>query len=705
MHRRFHNRSLAAIIAFVSVLLLLPGGAKADAPYSTFTRDNYGRMVPVQPAYRPIAAMGHDLYVNGNAGEGTEAVGEPKHSPLKGPQDVFVGPNDDIYIADTGNDRIVHLNRDGILQRIIQPDADEFDRPSGIYVTGDGTMYVADTGNGRIVKLNAAGDVEAVIDKPVSRLIPESFRFDPVSVVVDRRGFLYVATKGGYQGLMQLDGEGTFYGFFGTNRIAVSWLDTLRYRFYTEEQLRRQERLLPDAIHKADIDASGFIYTASVGSGSEQLKKLNIGGDNLWDGRTFGAVPAAFGNGADGSDPVMVDMTVDDAGFVTAIDRNHRVISQYDRDGRLLFYWTGTVVPGAPQLGVLQSPAAIAADSKGRLLVLDDQQHMVTVFEPTEFGALVHQAFRMLSEGRYEESERYWEEIVRLNAHFSHAYEGLSEVAFHRENYGRAMEFARLSGNPELFSESLWYVRLAWLQRYFAESVGAFALLGALFLLRGRRISRSPPRANRRRIPPWAERIRHAFALMKHPIDGFADLRYAHKGSYPIAFLLLGIASASLVVRAQWTGFAFRQAPATESDIGSLVYPFLAAWIAWVVCHYLIGSVTRGEGRFKDVFIGSAYALVPIPLVGLPATVLSNVLTLNEASMYAFLDGAMMVWCLLLFFWMSQGVHNYSVGEAFASALFTAAAMLALGVLTFTIFGLASELVRFVYAVVQEVTM
>ena len=66
-------------------------------------------------------------------------------------QDLAVGRDGTIYIADTGNNRLVLLDASFSLVRVIS----EFDRdgapdrlsaPSGIFVTGDGEVYIGSTG-------------------------------------------------------------------------------------------------------------------------------------------------------------------------------------------------------------------------------------------------------------------------------------------------------------------------------------------------------------------------------------------------------------------------------------------------------------------------------------------------------------------------------------------------------------------------------
>src|SRR5690606_40525729 len=61
------------------------------------------------------------------------------------------------------------------------------------------------------------------------------------SDLADHRGFLYIATLGGYRGLLQLDPQGSFQSFYGANRTALSVLDSIKRALYTRK-MRSEER-------------------------------------------------------------------------------------------------------------------------------------------------------------------------------------------------------------------------------------------------------------------------------------------------------------------------------------------------------------------------------------------------------------------------------------------------------------------------------
>ncbi|GGD66242.1 YIP1 family protein [Paenibacillus nasutitermitis] len=700
---RINRSRYRIVLAFMCLLTLaaaFPLAVEAEVPYSTFTKDSYNRTIYTQPAYAPSQVIARDIYIVNEKGERT-------YSPLKRPQDIYIDNHDDIYISDTGNNRIVHFTPEGELVRVLTVPDSPLNEPQGVFVADNGDIYIADTGNKRVVRLDKDGRLVQEYERPESRFINDSFIYEPTSIVVDRRGFVYVVSNGSYQGIVQLDPDGKFYGFFGTNATDAKFMDKIRAAFYTKEQLSRQVRLLPSTIRKIDIDRDGFIYSVS-GSSSEQVKKLNIRGDNVWKNLSFGVkTPNALPSGS-----VLSDLTVDRDGNLTVIDKNANVVLQYDSAGHLLFYWLGPVSVGTPQVGINQSPVAVSSNSKNELFILDDALNLLQVFKPTEFGTAVHLAYSLTQEGKYAESEDFWNKVVKLNALYSPAYKGLAQAAFYKGDYKSAQQLYELAGDSSGYSDAFWQIRLQWFQRHFpllANIVLIAAVASMLWSRLKRKLHIQSGLFRMLRLKgknaKLLRQLRHAFFILKHPIEGFSDLRYLKRGGYGSALILLISVAVMLLVKTYLTSFTFNPIPVSEESSGSLLTVFTVTWLSWVICNYLISTIYQGEARFKDVFVGSSYALFPIVLLGLPLALLSNVMTMSESSIYHTFESAMMVWSGLLFFWNIQSLQNYTVGETIVNVLLTAFAMIILWVLVFIFFGLSSELLNFSYTIYQEVTM
>jgi DNA-binding beta-propeller fold protein YncE len=84
---------------------------------------------------------------------------------LKSPDDIVVASNGDLYIADTGNGRIVHLNADGKFLSEFGAKGKEpgqFTTAHGLAIDKKDRIYVADRGNNRVEVFGPDGHFIAV---------------------------------------------------------------------------------------------------------------------------------------------------------------------------------------------------------------------------------------------------------------------------------------------------------------------------------------------------------------------------------------------------------------------------------------------------------------------------------------------------------------------------------------------------------------
>ncbi|WP_419874725.1 YIP1 family protein [Candidatus Pristimantibacillus sp. PTI5] len=714
-NRRLRIRPVIMVL-ITAIYIAWPGlqAAASQLPYETYYKDGFGQLVKTQAAYIPAGIIGSNVRIAGTSGAAD--AGKEAKLPFNQPKDIFVDEKDHIYIADTGNNRIVHLDAQGQYIREIKVEESPLKKPSGLYVDKSGEIYVADTGNNRVVRLDPEGKLLKAFGRPESSYLPAGFKYDPVNLIVDKRGFIYVTTLGAYQGLVQLDPEGEFISFFGPNRVAFSLFDAFKRFVYTREMYQRELKKLPGAIANATIDKNGFIYTVTKEIQTDQVKKLNIAGlDQLKGKGEFAALQPEKSYGEffhftqQGISPQLNDITVDSAGNITVIDSVWNIVSQYDLNGNLLFFWGGDVITATSKTGIVKTPAAIASNSRGELLILDSVNNFIQVLRLSEFGSLVHEANQLTQEGRYEQSEPLWSEVHRLNAHYTPALIGLAKAAYKKENYERAEQLFYEAGVVNGYSESFWQNRLKWFQSNFGTLMNIALALGIVYLLRNAfsaklRLKRKGAAKPRPRHP-LLEQLNHVFYVMRHPVDGFYAIRYENKAGILSSLVLFALAAASYGYMQAGTSFIFHPAVHVGVDLLPVTVQFVGIWLSFVVANYLISSLLRGEGRFRDVLYGSSYALFPIILIGIPVTMLSNVLTLNELSIYNFLKLLIVLWAALLLIWMVQGIHNYTFIEAVFIILLTLLALAIIVVLIFILISLSIELVNFINSLYQEVVI
>ena len=157
--KKFLLTALAALVTFSSC-----GGALADAelPYTTYNYDYWGDIVYTPAAYVPAGSItGTSFQYNG------QSLGA-----FKNPQDLCVAQDGTVYLADSGNNRIVLLSSDMTkVVRVItgfenHGVADTFQTPTGVAVASDDTLYIADSLNRRVVVLNPDDTLNRIIEIP-----------------------------------------------------------------------------------------------------------------------------------------------------------------------------------------------------------------------------------------------------------------------------------------------------------------------------------------------------------------------------------------------------------------------------------------------------------------------------------------------------------------------------------------------------------
>ena len=128
----------------MATLMLLQAGAvsafAATADGTDYvTADSNSRM-PIPKAYVTLDEINNlGGFKTGNA------------NFFKNPQDIDIDKHDNLYVADTGNNRIILMNaKCETLAVYTEANGIAFNAPEGLFVDEDGDIYVADTGNNRI---------------------------------------------------------------------------------------------------------------------------------------------------------------------------------------------------------------------------------------------------------------------------------------------------------------------------------------------------------------------------------------------------------------------------------------------------------------------------------------------------------------------------------------------------------------------------
>ena len=437
------KRIFVFALAMVLTVMSVPLPALATSvPYDTYNYDYWNNVVQTPAPYVPDGAIsGVSLGVGG----------------FLNPQDICVAPDGDLYIADTGHNRIVVV--DGTThktEKIIDSfdrdgTPDSFNAPTGVCVSENEQLYIADRENKRIVVLELDGTFVKTVQDPKADVLSADFVFKPLKVSVDYADRVYCIAQNMFQGIMVFETDGNFSGFFGTINVSLSLWEKFWKKVATKEERKNQTLYIATEFTGIDIDEGGFVYATNIDEAGEQgVRRLNprgedvirrgrnnnVGGD-LW-------VAAA----GDYSGPSQInDVVYRGEGVYSLLDRKRGRIFTYDHEGNLLYIFCGL----GTQEGTFMTPVAIE-QWDGKLLVMDSTRAEIYIFSATEYGRLINEAVALRHSGDEALAVPLWERVLELDENNELANSGIGKAYLSAGDNEMAMKYLKLGMNREYYS-------------------------------------------------------------------------------------------------------------------------------------------------------------------------------------------------------------------------------------------------------------
>ena len=397
-------------------------------------------------------------------------------------------------------------NSDGTVEKQYY-EKSAFGEPKGVCVDTLGRIYVADNKNARVVVMDQEGFMCGLVLEPdATEALPSTFQFQPLRVGVGiavnnkptvyvvcmggtRGAFMFEASDGGYvkgeKGSDVLDG-GKFLGFFGANKVkwtARLGMDQMIKSILPKSSWGSLTRYIPTEISNIFVQDM-FVYcvtSAIQGAGgmiqqTDQIKCMNPNDNNIlrYEGgsKNYGDLEL-FRN----EKTRFVDVTVDERGFITAIDLTAARMFHIDSEGNTLGIQGKGKLGSAEQMGTTETPSSIE-NYNGRIWVLDSTLRQITIYKLTEYGENLQNAIYLYNGGYYEEAVVYWHEVLKRNANCELAYTGLGRAYMKKDNYEESLRYLKLGYDKRAYSD----VYAQYRSKFISDNFGSFAT-GALVLV------------------------------------------------------------------------------------------------------------------------------------------------------------------------------------------------------------------------------
>ncbi len=730
---------ICVIFAFIMIMAL---PVSAGAPYQTYTYSIDGTALYSPDAYIPAKAidsayMGLDdeevlnKYYSGLSGDALT-----KKKTISSPSDIEVDDQMNVYIADTDNNRIVVLDRYYKVKFIIesftnaQGNPDSLAAPQGVFITSDktvgtkhydGKIFVCDTNNNRIVTFDRNGKFLSVIRQPESELFDEGAVYKPVAVAVDQYDRLYVVSSTTYQGIIVMTDEGEFTGFIGAQKVAISVWATIWRRFQTDEQRALSESYVSTEFNNIALFGD-FVYvtTSSVDEAKVEsainskstsgdyapVKMLNAAGSEIMRRNGFyppsGEIDIQKTKVSDIISGVstVVDVAPGPEKTWSIIDQKRSKVFTYDYDGNLLFAFGDT----GRQVGNISSKGLAGIVYQGdNMLLLDRTAKSFTVYERTEYGNILINALRNQNERRYDKAIEDWNDILQRNTNFDTAYIGIGNALYRSNNLEKALEYYKAAYDTENYSVAYKDLRKEWLSKFIILIpivVVALCIACSKFLKYAKKVNKRVATSGEKKT--YGQELLYVFHVIFHPFDGFWDLKHEKRGSLRAAITIFGMVVITFYYQAIGQGYLLNPQGSYASLFG-VILSVAAPFALWTIANWCLTTLFDGEGSYKDIFIATCYALMPVVVIMIPTTLASNFLVAEELDILSVINAFAFIWAGLLIFLGTMVTHDYAMGKNFLTVAGTIIGMIVIMFIAILFTTLLGKLVSFVTNIVTEI--
>ena len=711
------NKILCTFCALLMVLTAACVTASAGSAYQTYVYDVYGDALYSPDAYTAISSIGSDYM-------GLEL-------PIENPGDMVTDEALNVYIADTGNNRIVVLDRYYKVNFTIsefsndQGVPDRLTAPQGVFVSEPNEKYgkliwVCDTGSNRIVVFDEFGNFQRIVEEPESSLFDQDSVYKPVAIAVDAYNRLYVVSSTTYQGVIVMTDEGEFTGFIGAQAVQMTAWEIIWRRFQTEEQRAASEQKVSTEFNNISINKNkGLVYvtTSTIDEGAvagaikgkdkkgtnSPVKLLNANGSEIMRRNGFWMPAGEIDFSSRSTDEItgvstIIDAAVGPEDTWSIIDEKRNRIYTYDFDGNLLFAFgdNGTM------LGNLGSIEAVAYQGTN-MLILDKTNDNITVFQRTEYGDILLDAIAAEATQDFDLAISLWTDVLKRNSNFDSAYVGIGQAMYRNKDYANSLTYFESAYDTDNWSNSYKEIRKEWMSTYFLLLLLLIVvvIVGiSLFFKWMAKINKRVATSGKKRT--FGQEIAYGFHIILHPFDGFWDLKHEKRGSVRGAIFFIVLAIATFYYQAIGQGYLLDPFSSLASVWGQ-IFGVLVPLFLFVLANWCLTTLFEGEGSFKDIFVACSYSLLPIPLLVIPTTIYSNFCITTETDIIGFISSFAFIWLALLVFFGTMVTHDYSMGKNVITVLGTIVGMVFIMFLAVLFTTLVGKIVGLITNIVDEI--
>ncbi|WP_274361999.1 Yip1 family protein [Paenibacillus thermotolerans] len=191
--------------------------------------------------------------------------------------------------------------------------------------------------------------------------------------------------------------------------------------------------------------------------------------------------------------------------------------------------------------------------------------------------------------------------------------------------------------------------------------------------------------------------------VLLHPYEFYYEIQEPGRLKWSQGIILVLLAFVARMLSLVVTSYPFQTKEPYEI---SYIYEFIwivVPFVTWTVANWGISAILDGEGKFKEVFVGGAFALVPYILFIVPIAFFTNLLSYSEQSVYTFLTAAVYCWVSWLILAKVKIVHDFEISKLILITLISLVGMAVIWFIGILMYGLANQFINFGIDLIKEI--
>lgn len=192
--------------------------------------------------------------------------------------------------------------------------------------------------------------------------------------------------------------------------------------------------------------------------------------------------------------------------------------------------------------------------------------------------------------------------------------------------------------------------------------------------------------------------------VIMHPFEGFEDLRWKKAGSMKISVAIVFLFFFQALAYNRMYGFQYYSDYDKIFNIVPYIFQSFGLFLLYVVCNWAMCTLFDGEGSMKNIFIVTAYSLIPYISGYLIGTLLSHFLIRDEYIFIQCFEIIGTAWSVVLFISAMKAVHQFTFGKTIALILLTLVAMVLVIFLLVLLLTLFQQVLIFLFTIYTELS-